>query len=159
MRIEPETARDIRSYGPRLVETSPERVRDELVNLLNVARPAAALRVADVLGLLKLVIPEAVPQPDDGGAGWQRTLTRIEYLADILLAISPVRTGHTSASFQLGILVMQLGRYRAGLQEHLNRQRASIARCWHGCSRIYKEAVVVERADVSGSAILRSSAC
>src|SRR5262249_5619969 len=49
-RIDPETVADIRAQAPRLLDTSIERVRDELFKLLALAKPGAALRVADRLG-------------------------------------------------------------------------------------------------------------
>ncbi len=115
MRIEAETMRDIRTKGPRLVETSAERIRDEFVNLLNIPNPAAGLRVMASLGLLEVILPEAQHIDND----WQKTLRVIEYLSHILLAISPKRTADTAASFQMGMMVMQLDRYRSQLQEHI----------------------------------------
>jgi tRNA nucleotidyltransferase/poly(A) polymerase len=122
MRIEPETVADIRSYGTRITETSPERVRDEFVNLLNLVKPAVALRVAHTLGLLKLVVPE-VESLDD--AKWQIVLGTVEALTNIIVAISPARTDHTAATFGLGMLVMQLDRYRSQLQNHIEKQWAN----------------------------------
>ncbi len=49
-RIEAETLKDIRAQAPRLLDTSIERVRDELFKLLALGKPGAALRVADRLG-------------------------------------------------------------------------------------------------------------
>lgn len=68
MRLTPGATRAIRAVAPRLAEVSAERVRDEMLALL--ARPAAgaALRRAERLGLLRVVLPEidamrATPQP------------------------------------------------------------------------------------------------
>ena len=51
---------------------------------------------------------------------WQETLAIVEELSQLLSAISPQRSDHTAASFGLGMLVMQLDRYRSQLQVHIS---------------------------------------
>jgi poly(A) polymerase len=119
MHIESETLKDIRAHAHRLMETSPERVRDELVNLLNLDRVGAALRVADTIGLLAHIFPELTPlhgltqSPPHVFEVWQHTLMTIEKLAQILLAISYRRTDSTAAVFDMGMMAMQFDRYRS----------------------------------------------
>jgi tRNA nucleotidyltransferase/poly(A) polymerase len=124
MRIEPETLRDVRAAKGSLSNVSPERVRDEFIRLMSVAKPASALRIADTLGLLDEVIPEIKPLHGFAqGAiedSWQHTLMVVEALTNILQAISPARSDNTAASFGLGMLVMQLDRFRARLNAHIN---------------------------------------
>lgn len=115
MRLHPDTLADIRTYAVRLSDTSPERQRDELLNLLNISRPAAALRVARALGLLTPLIPETDPYDD---LVWRRALTGVEYLSNLFTAISPARGDHTAAAFHLGMIVIQLDRFRKQLQAH-----------------------------------------
>ena len=123
--IERETKNDIRAQAAKLFDVSPERVRDEFIKMLSVERPAASLRVADALGLLALIVPEAAPlhdfpvesaQPQDA---WQFTLKTIENLGRIFQTISTQRSDNTAASFTLGMLALQIDRYRPQLQEHL----------------------------------------
>lgn len=57
-RLAPEAARAIADAAPQLGRVSPERVRDELLLLLALRQSARALRRADKLGLLAVVIPE-----------------------------------------------------------------------------------------------------
>lgn len=125
LHIEAETLRDIREQGVRLTETSPERVRDEFFKLLSLPNPASGLRVADATGLLKIIIPEAdrlhgltleAPHMFDG---WRHTLAVIEYLAQLVASIGYARTDATAASFGLGMVVMQLDRFRSKLNDHL----------------------------------------
>ncbi len=40
-------------------------------------------------------------------------------MAQVIVAISPQRTDHTAASFGVGMLVMQLDRFRSQLQAHV----------------------------------------
>ena len=125
MRIEPETLADLRAAKVGLRQTSPERIRDELVKLLALANPRAALRVAEALGLLDGVLPEIVRQRDlpsdspDFGDVLQETLAVVEKMAHLLLVIGPHRTDHSGASFGVGMMVMQLDRYRLHLREHV----------------------------------------
>jgi poly(A) polymerase/tRNA nucleotidyltransferase (CCA-adding enzyme) len=68
LRLTPAAARAVRAVAPRVAQTSAERVRDELVTLLDLPDTARALRRADALGLLAVVFPEvqpmrATPQP------------------------------------------------------------------------------------------------
>ncbi len=125
LRIEPATLKDIRQEGHRLIGTSPERVRDEFINLLASSRPAAALRTADALGLLARIVPEIDAmrgvehgpphQPDV----WSHTLAVIEQLHGVVDTISPRRTDNSAAQAGLGMIVYFLDHFRRELQSHL----------------------------------------
>jgi poly(A) polymerase len=124
-RIEPQTLQDIRATSRALENASQERLRDEFINMLTLPRPHAALRVADALGLLAAVVPETshlhgyeLPSPHVAD-GWQHTMFVVEKLNAIVAIISPARTDNTAATFDLGMVVMALDRYRRQLQDHL----------------------------------------
>jgi poly(A) polymerase len=57
-RIEPRTARAVRKHAAEIHEVSRERIRDELLHILQGERPARGLRLMDELGLLEAVLPE-----------------------------------------------------------------------------------------------------
>lgn len=121
-RIDRDTLGAIRAVAPDLTRVSPERIRDEFFRLLALSDPAAALRVADVLGLLERVIPEtAALHTRRVGASdaWTQTLAAIEMMDGVLTTISPQRTDETAADFSLGMIVMALDRYRPQLQSHI----------------------------------------
>ncbi len=126
-RIEPDTLLDLRAYAENIVDTSPERVRDEVIKLLRGHRPAAALRIADTLGLLKVIIPEVEPLhgleqlPPHVFDAWGHTLMMIEKLNGILQTISPTRTIESAASFDYGMVVMALDLFRKPLQAHISQ--------------------------------------
>ena len=127
-RIEPTTRDAIRDAGPELARISPERVRDEFFNLLSGPLPATALRVADSLGLLAPILPElaplhdlAQPRPHTLDA-WRHTLLTVEKLHSLLHTISPARTDLSAATFDMGMVVMALDRFRQPLQEHIAQQ-------------------------------------
>ena len=124
-RIERATQDAIRVYAPSLLDTSIERVRDELFKLLALPKPAAALRVADHLGLLTMIFPELIAlhglKQDEKHAhdAWNHTLAVVENLSEILAVISPNRSDATTAKFNLGMIAVGLDRFRGRLQEHL----------------------------------------
>lgn len=122
--IDAATRDDIRAQASHLLDTSMERVRDELFKLLAVGKPGAALRVADRLGLLTVIIPELAPlhglQQHTAHAhdAWNHTLAVVDNLHAILTVISPRRTDTTAARFNLGMIAVALDRYRPQLQAH-----------------------------------------
>jgi putative nucleotidyltransferase with HDIG domain len=61
LRLTPAGARAVRAAAGGLAEVSVERVRDELVALLHAADSARALRRADALGVLGVILPEIEP--------------------------------------------------------------------------------------------------
>lgn len=120
--IDSQTLNDIRTAVPRLNESSPERLRDEFVTMVALPNPSAALRVAERLGLLDNLLPPVVRlrEAQYGSInGWQRALTVVESLTNLVQAISPARTEYSTAVFGLGMMVIQLDRYRARLNSHL----------------------------------------
>ncbi len=125
MHIESQTLRDIKDSVSLLSSSSPERIRDEWFKLLSIPRPVAAVRIADTLGLVEQVIPEIValhnlqePAPYTQDA-WHHTLALIENLTSIFNVISYTRTDQTAASFGLGMLAIQMDRYRNRLLAHM----------------------------------------
>lgn len=124
-RIEPETIADIRQHGKNLSQTSEERVRDEFFNILDLEKPALAIKVIHALGLLQEIIPQLtslenklLPEPHIFDA-WKQTLETVEMLAGIISTISYRRTDTTAASFAYGMLAMQFDRFREDLNTHL----------------------------------------
>jgi tRNA nucleotidyltransferase/poly(A) polymerase len=116
LRVEPSTLADMRQCAPLLRTTSSERVRDEFFKLLGLPKAVAALKVADSVGALAIILPEAVALREQGL--WQETLDTMERLVEIIITISPKRTDQTAAKFSLGMLVMGLDKYRQPLLSH-----------------------------------------
>ena len=114
LKIHPDTVIDIRRHADDLSHSSPERVRDEFFKLLGIQKAARGLRVLARIGALEPVLPL-------GAAAGNFSLAVAERMSTILTAISSKRTDNTAAAFDLGILVIQLDRFRASFQEHLSR--------------------------------------
>jgi tRNA nucleotidyltransferase/poly(A) polymerase len=124
-RIEPETLQDLRANAPRLKETSGERIRDDLMKLLQLPKVSGALRVADKVGLLTVIVPEVAalhttaPHDSPISSNWEHTLLVIDKLNLLLQTISFNRTDATAATFEMGMIVMAFDRYRSQLNEHI----------------------------------------
>ena len=125
LRIEPETRHSMHAVCDRLYESSAERVRDEFWRLLALPRVGAALRAASATGLLERIVPEmgdlsARPaRSDTYSDAWQETLATLTSLRQIVAAFGPQRGDQHGATFGVGMLVMQLDRWRPQLQQHL----------------------------------------
>ncbi|MDX2077960.1 MAG: hypothetical protein SFZ02_16140 [bacterium] len=123
-RITPETLTAIRAHAPTLTQTSPERVRDEFIKLLNSSRPHTALRILDTVGLFEQIFIGLPPldmlkHSPNSPTSWSHTLLTVEKLYNIYMTISPQRTEFTAAVFDLGMMVTALDLYRKKLQTHI----------------------------------------
>jgi putative nucleotidyltransferase with HDIG domain len=61
LRLTPATAKALRAAAPRLADVAAERVSEELVALLRLPASGRAVRRADAVGALGVVLPEAEP--------------------------------------------------------------------------------------------------
>lgn len=114
LKIHPDTVIDIRRHIGDLSNASSERIRDEFFKLLGTRKAARGLRVLARIGALEEVLPW-------GAVAGNYSLAVAERISSILWAISSKRTDNTAAAFDLGMLVIQLDRFRASLQDHLSR--------------------------------------
>jgi hypothetical protein len=127
LKIQPETARDIRQFAGELSRSSPERIRDEFFKLLGLEKAARGLRALGHIGALEQILPQISIQGDslqfdsDRIDSWSRGLAVVERMSAIITAISSRRTDNSAAAFDLGMLVIQFDRFRASLQGHLDR--------------------------------------
>lgn len=122
-RIEADTLGEVKAAAPLLAGASPERVRDELFKLLALPKPMGALRIADQVGALSVILPELKPlhgMPQSKPHvfdGWQHTLMVVENLSNIVATLSYSRSDNLTSAFGLGVMATQLDRYRAQIQE------------------------------------------
>ncbi|MDZ4768954.1 MAG: HD domain-containing protein [Chloroflexota bacterium] len=127
LHIDRETLRDMKMTVTRLSEVSPERMRDELIKLLSLDRVQVAIRIADAIGALEVVLPELTPlhglpqAPPHVHDGWTHSLAVVEALNDIVHTVSHKRTDDSAAQFNLGMVVIAFDRFRPALQAHLER--------------------------------------
>ena len=118
-RIHPDTLEQLRRTADFLRLTSPERIRDEFFKLLALDGAAGGLRVLARLGMLEQILPAFDPAEADA---LHDQLRVVERLSAIVSIISADRGDNGAAAFDLGMLSIQLGPYRARLQERLARE-------------------------------------
>lgn len=124
-RILPETSRLMRQAANQLPRISPERLRDELFRLLDGPDPSSALRVLDVLGALSFVLPElsalkgVAQSPPHISDVWSHTLDVLQRLENVLSVLALQHDPDLAANLILGLMSVQLGRYRQHIHNHL----------------------------------------
>ena len=126
LKIPKNTLHLARQALPGLANVSTERVRDEIFRILDLAQPATALRLMDMLGVLPAVLPEmealksvrqSPPHIDDA---WPHTVGVVQQLAELLAILGRQHDPEAAASWASGMLSIRLGRYRQQIYEHLN---------------------------------------
>ena len=125
LHILPDTRERMRKAARQLTHVSAERLRDELFRILNGPRLATALRALDMLGALQPILPEldalkGVEQsPPHIYDVWHHSLDVIQKLEELLAVLAPRYDEDKSANLFMGLVSMQLGRYREQIAGHL----------------------------------------
>jgi poly(A) polymerase len=124
--ILPETLQQMRRATAHLTRISSERMRDELFRILTNPHPSTSLRILDELNALEHFLPEVCllkeleqsrPHMMDA---WNHTLDMLNRMEGLLDALSIRYTPDKADNLIMGLVVMQLGRYRQHLAKHLN---------------------------------------
>jgi poly(A) polymerase len=125
LRILPDTRRMMKDTASLLPRVSIERVRDELFRILDSKQPTTAIQALDYFGLLPYTLPElqslkgvaqSAPHIVDV---WEHTLATVRWLYKILDVLGPDQTPESVNDLTMGLLILQLGRYRKQLAVHL----------------------------------------
>lgn len=141
LKIHPATLSDVRQFATGLSQISPERIRDEFFKLLALDKAARGLRVLQHLGILQRIMSDqfglknATENPPQQLDANSLSLRVTERMCAILNAVGERRTDNNAAAFDLGMLVMQIDRFRGQLQQHLSRS--------YGNGRRHKELLVL----------------
>ena len=123
--ILPETRAAMKAAAGRLGKVSPERLRDELFRIFDGPQPAACLHALDLLGALDQVLPELcmlkdVEQiPPHVHDVWEHTLSVLNHLEELLIALAPVYNPAAAEDLLNGLLVLRIGRYRQQIGDEL----------------------------------------
>jgi poly(A) polymerase len=127
LRMSPDTRYQISAALGRLPQVSSERLRDELMRMLEGARPDAAMRLLDLLGVLPIILPEltamkgvrqSLPHQLDV---WEHSLSVLRHLDAVLGALELEYQPERAANLAMGLLVLRLGRYRQQFDQHYQR--------------------------------------
>ena len=125
LKISSQTKALLRQALPLLAYASIDRLRDELFRILEGSRPVVVLRGLDIVGALGYILPElidlkSVPaSPPHINDAFTHTLDAVQRLLQISQALSLQHDPETSANWAMGLISMQIGRYRQQLHEHL----------------------------------------
>jgi poly(A) polymerase len=126
LRILPETSDLIHEAVDQLPRVSNERIRDELFRILTNAHPGTSLRILDQFKALEYIVPEvcvlknvsqSAPHVLDA---WNHTIDIINRLETLLEVLSSHYNLDKANNLVLGLVSVQLGRYRQQLAEHLD---------------------------------------
>ena len=124
-RMTPETAQAVQVAAPELERVSAERVRDELLKLLQTARPHEGVGQMDALGVLDVVLPEIAAlrgieqSPPHHEPVLAHTISVLRWLVQVE---SVVVNGEETAVPALGEAQEALAAYTPDLAEHLARK-------------------------------------
>jgi len=125
LNIAPETVQLMRQAVVHLPTVSAERMRDELFRILIQSHPGTAIRLLDTLEALEYILPETCllkgveqssPHILDA---WEHTLDVLSRLESILDVVAEEFKPDKASNLALGLVSMQLGRYRPFLIEHM----------------------------------------
>ena len=123
--IHPETRLLMRSNAHLLLNSTPERVRDEILRILDGPKPASSFRALDILGILPVILPElgelkdVHQSPPHTSDVWNHTLGVVKSLHALIKVLSLEYNQDEAASLHLGLASTLLGRYREPLASHL----------------------------------------
>ncbi len=128
--IVPAARSQMRAAAEQLSQVSLERVRDELFRILTGPKPEIALRALDRLGGLAYILPEleklkTITETIDGTSTlWDHSFRTLQKLRTLLDTFGPEHDPDTAATYAQGFAVVRLGRYRAPITAHLDRELA-----------------------------------
>jgi tRNA nucleotidyltransferase/poly(A) polymerase len=128
--IQPEARRAMKTAVPGLRLISAERLRDELFRILEGRTPGTCLRALEMLGALKVILPElkelkGVSQPPPHVHDtWEHSLAVMGSLEGVLEALGEVHDPEKAADLYNGLLVLRLGRYRVQINALLGTSLA-----------------------------------
>jgi tRNA nucleotidyltransferase/poly(A) polymerase len=123
-RLDPATLTLMKSAINGLERVSCERLRDELFLILEGKSPVNALRVLDQLGILSKGFPElaalqTISQTEPiQQTTWEHTLKVGDHLQGLWAALVEPYSEEVGSHLVAGLAITQLGRFRAGLQNH-----------------------------------------
>ncbi|NIS79147.1 MAG: HD domain-containing protein [Anaerolineales bacterium] len=122
-----ETKCQVRLAKEAIDSISPERVRDEVMLLLDMNQPGSGLRLLDHLGITPFVFIEVdnlrdtkLPAPHEY-SGVEHTFAVVDRLGELLSVLRPIHDTEASGNLIMAQASLRLGRFREQISEHLNR--------------------------------------
>jgi tRNA nucleotidyltransferase/poly(A) polymerase len=128
LHILPETRALMRSQVSALALVSAERFRDELFRILSGPQPHTCIRALDLLDAFSDMLPELLllkgveQSPPHIYDVWEHTLAMMQQFENVLQALHLQYDEETAANQAMGLLVIQLGRYRQEIAQHFQAE-------------------------------------
>jgi poly(A) polymerase len=116
--ILPETRQAMKAHANLLDDVSPERLRDELLRLLEGRQPATCLQALDMLGALSRVLPELcllkkVEQPAPHVHDvWEHTLATLDHLETLLGWLAMESSPQRDSTIRREMFLAKIGGFR-----------------------------------------------
>jgi putative nucleotidyltransferase with HDIG domain len=122
--LTPETETAVRAAAPSLRDVSPERVRDELLKLMETAVPHTALNLLDAYRLLPVILPEiaALAGVEQSPPHHEPALAHTRHTLARLVQVEAALFGDAVAAGEALEATAALAPYREQLVAHLRRE-------------------------------------
>jgi tRNA nucleotidyltransferase/poly(A) polymerase len=122
LHIEQDTLQQIKTAGPSLAESTPERIRDEIMHMLDATNPASSFRLLEHLGLLELIFPERFAYWKRNPKAFDHSMSVLDHLTSILRVLGSEAKPEAAAELVLAEISLRLGRFRSKLTDHLEER-------------------------------------
>ncbi|HKZ43892.1 MAG TPA: alpha/beta fold hydrolase [Anaerolineales bacterium] len=135
LHIIPETRKLLKASVLNISNVSPERLRDEIIRILQGPKSSAGLKALDLLGALNIIFPELTQLKNTPQSKphvhdvWSHSLSVVDHLESILAALSEEYHPETASNYFHGMMVLRIGRYRKQIAEHLSTNKLQ-GRSW-----------------------------
>ena len=125
LRILPETKELMRSSVSSLLGVTKERIRDEIIKILQGKNPKVSLQALDRISALEIILPEiammkgvqqSYPHKKDV---WQHALDTLGELEKIIHVLQPNHDPTISSNLFLGLSVVRLRKFTRFIKKHL----------------------------------------
>lgn len=125
LHIERDTLQHMKEAVSQLPRVSIERCRDELFRIFEGPQPDTAIRLLDRIHALEDLLPElphlkgVTQSPPHTRDVWDHTLATVDALERIIAALDVEYQPDSAGNLALGMLVLQLGRFREQIYREL----------------------------------------
>ena len=126
-KIDLETRKSMKQFSDLLLNTSPERKRDEIFKILEGPKPDAAIRALEMLGVFPYLFPElsAMKGMEQSEPHiydiWEHTLSVLGHLESVLDSLRIGYSAEDTKDMFTGLLTLRIGRFREQFANHFSQ--------------------------------------
>ena len=107
--IEEETKKAMKALSPTIIKVSEERIREELVRLIDAPLPRLGIKTMEETGLLEIILPELYSCKAIEGEGYHKE----NLLEHQILALEEALRLHAPLSVKISALLHDIGKVKA----------------------------------------------